>query len=447
MSKRKTDEEVQNVLFSYGYYKIEKYINNNTPIKCLDKEGYIVYPTLQHLKDGKIPCRFHKSNPHTIHNIKKYIEFNNINVKLLSEQFINSHSKLLFVCACGELYETSWSNFMFKQKYCCNKCGQASPNKIPFDDVVKVLSNKNITLLFSEEEYNGICNTKLPIRNHLGYKALFSPEYYENLNKEPAWFHTSNPYTIENINLYLSANMDDEYICVSEKYLGNKKPLSILHTKCNHIFEAKWINLNRKESESDPNRHGTQCPHCTGLRYQSLHAVVLKQMFEKLRPGTVVEDPSCRNPLTGCILPTDIVNHTEKIAIEIQSWWHDRDEQKIKDKIKKEYWEQRGYTVYTPDIRQYKVIDMIRLFFPDCSEVPEWVNYDFYNKLNIDIAQSLLNCGLLVSEVAAQMDVSSHRIYDAIYNKRLFYPKNYPNKHLLKTRNYNQQITVQTAGV
>jgi hypothetical protein len=90
---------------------------------------------------------------------------------------------------------------------------------------------------------------------------------------------------------------------------------------------------------------------------------------------------------------------------------------------------------------------MIRLFFPDCLEIPEWVNYDFYNKLNIDIAQSLLNSGLLVSEVATQMDVLSHRIYDAIYNKRLFYPKNYPNKHLLKQHNYNQQITVQTAGM
>lgn len=437
MPKRKTDEEVSNILLSYGYKKVGLYDISTSPIKCLDNDGYIVYPSLSGLAHGKIPSRFHKANPDTIENIRHYIDINHIDVKLCSNNFINSHSKLLFQCKCGNLYETSWSNFSFKNKHCCNECIDHSDIRVPFDSIQKTLSNNGLTLLFSEDEYIGISNTKLPIMNAIGYKALFSETYYYREHTESEWFHPSNPYTIDNINTYLTNTTNGEYLCVSDVYYGNKEPIIILHNECGHTFEAKWINLYRKPSENEPNRHGTQCPYCTGLRNQSLHAVVLKQMFKKLKPGTIIEDQSCRNPLTNCILPTDIVNHNEKIVIEIQSWWHDREYQQVKDKIKKDYWENKGYTVYTPDIRDYSVIDMVKLFFPNISKIPEWIDYRFCNKLNIDMAQDLLNSGLIVTKVAKKMGVSSHRIYDAIYSHKLFYPSNYPNKTLTRQNDYN----------
>lgn len=309
---------------------------------------------------------------------------------------------------------------------------------VPFEKVKSLLENKKLYLLFDESEYVGVKDTKYPIMNSIGYKAPFSSEYLYRENVEPAWFHTSNPYTIENINLYLSNETNGEYECVSDVYVGNKEPLIILHKKCNKTFESKWINLYRKPSEKEPNRHGTRCPYCTGLRSQSLHAVVLKQLFLQLREGTVVEDPSCRNPITNCIMPTDIVNHKEKIAIEIQSWFHDFDDRKIKDKIKQEYWESLGYAVYTPDIRNYTVLEMAQIFFPELSEIPDWVQYDFESKLNVDVAQELLNNGFLVTEVALEMGIPPHRIYDAIYHKRLQYPDNYKNKKLIKTEYINQ---------
>ena len=436
MPKRKTDKEVEQILLSYGYIKIGPYDIVTKPIKCLDREGYIVYPSLSGLAHGKVPSRFHKVNKSTIENIKHYIAIHNIDAELCSERFIDSHSKLLFRCKCGKLYETSWSNFSFKDKHCCNECAERGGEKIPFSVVQDKLLQHNLILLFAENEYIGLKNTKLPIMNAVGYKAPFSEAYYYRDDTEPEWFHVSNPYTIDNINLYLCNTTNGEYVCVSDQYLGNKEPLTILHKECGHTFEAKWINLFRKASDYEPNRHGTQCPHCTGLRSQSLHAVVLKQMFEKLKPGTIIEDQSCRNPLTNCIIPTDIVNHNEKVVVEIQSWWHDREYQKIKDRIKKEYWESVGYTVYTPDIRNYSILDMVKLFFPDIERIPEWVNYKFYNKLNIDLAQELLNNGLVVTEVAKEMNVSPHRIYDAIYSHKLFYPYNYRNKTLTRQNDY-----------
>ena len=446
MSKERTNDEVREILASYGYIQIMSYTGARNPIKCKDLDGYVVYPVLYRLYDEKRPRRFHISNPDTIENIKHYIKINNINVELCSDKFNRTTEKLLFRCACGNLYETSWSNFMSNDKNCCNDCSTYGNNYTQFEYIVKSLAEKDLRPLFSEDEYIGIKNTTLPIRNSIGYKAPFASEYCYREFIEPAWFHVSNPYTIENINLYLLNETNGEYECISNEYIGNKEPLIILHKKCNKTFEAKWINLYRKPSDKEPNRHGTRCPHCTGLRSQSLHTVVLKQLFLKLRDGTVVEDQSCRNPLTNCIMPTDIVNHKEKIAIEIQSWFHDSEDRKIKDKIKKEYWEKRGYTVYTPDIRHYTVLGMAQIFFPKLDKIPNWVQYDFESKLNVDVAQELLNNGLLVSDVALEMGVASHRIYDAIYNKRLLYPENYKNKNLIKQKHINQQVTVQTAG-
>lgn len=446
MSKMKTDEEVEKILTTYGYKKDGLYLGANKPIKCIDNDGYIVYPTLSHLYSGKIPLRFHKSNPHTIDNIKHYIIKNHIDVELCSEEFTDAKSKLIFRCSCGNLYDVCLSNFMFNNKHRCNECVFGQADRSPsYDLIIERLAKNKLKPLFTEMEYQGVCSTVGTVQNDCGYKAMFKSWFVEK-ECEPEWFHRCNPYTIDNINLYLKNSTNNEYVCVSTEYINEHEYLEILHKSCGRTFFAKWINLYRKASDVNPNRNGTRCPHCTGLRYQSLHAVVLKQLFQCLKEGTVLEDKSCINPLTGCILPTDIVNYNEKIVVEIQSWFHDRKEQQIKDVIKKEYWENRGYKVYTPDIRNYSVLGMAQIFFPELKQIPEWVQYNFESKLNVDIAQKLLNEGLLVSEVALEMGVSSHRIYDAIYSKRLVYPDDYKNKTLVKLKHLNQQETVQTAG-
>lgn len=442
----KTHEELYQLFCMNGYYPVDKKSNFKNKAKCIDKDGYIVYPSLRNIRENKKPLRFHSSNPDTINNIKHYIETHHINVLLNSDTFIDSKSKLSFQCSCGNTFYTSWGNFYSNKKYVCNECSMGRPSHIvPYHVVIDILNELNLTPLFSENEYSGIASRTSTVQNEYGYKALLTYELVER-KKIPEWFHKSNPYTIDNINIYLKNNTNDEYVCVSQEYVGQNDDLVILHKTCGKTFNASWVNLNRKSSEKEPNRHGTRCPYCTGLRDQSLHAVVLKQLFQELKNNTTIEDPSCRNPITNCILPTDIVNHDDKIAIEIQSWFHDNTEQQIKDSIKKNYWESVGYTVYTPDIRDYTVLEMVQIFFPDIDKIPHWVKYDFESKLNVDIAQNLLNSGLLVTEVAKEMGVSPHRIYDAIYNKRLAYPDNYKNRNLIKNKHINQQKTVTTAG-
>lgn len=441
------DKSIYELFCEEGCYPVDvENANFKGKVKCIDNEGYIVYPSVRNIREHKKPLRFHANNPDTISNIKHYINSNNIDVVLISDVYINSHSDLIFQCSCTKLFNASWSNFSFKNKHKCNECTLGKPtHSTPYDRVITLVEQANLIPLFSKDSYNNIGSGTAIVQNDCGYKAALTYEFIER-GKIPEWFHVSNPYTIYNINAFLNNTTGGNYECVSNCYTGRDGDLEILHKVCGKTFHTTWGNLNRRPSEKEPNRHGTQCPDCTGLRSQSLHAVVLKQLFLKLRAGTVVEDKSCRNPLTNCIMPTDIVNYKEKIVIEIQSWFHDFPDQQLKDKIKKDYWERSGYTVYTPDIRNYTVLGMAQLFFPELTEIPDWVKYDFESRLDVDIAQRLLDEGLLVSEVAKNMGKSLSTIYSAIYDNRLKYPENYKNKHLVKEKHIYQQATVQTAG-
>lgn len=444
---KNNDTNLYNIFCENGYYPVSKEdINTRTKIKCIDADGYIVYPSFRNIKEGKNPLRFHASNPDTINNIKHYININNIDVEIISDEYIDAHTNLTFQCSCGRHFDVNWSNFYYKNKHKCNECTIGKPtHAVPYNCVINLIKQAGLKPLFSEDEYTNIGRGSAVVENDYGYKSVLTYQFIEQ-GESPVWFHKSNPYTIENINVFLNITSNGEYECVSTKYTGKNGDLEILHKICGKTFHTTWANLNRRPSAKEPNRHGTQCPYCTGLRTQSLHAVVLKQLFLKLREGTVIEDKSCRSPITNCIMPTDIVNHKDKIAIEIQSWFHDSPDKQIKDKIKKDYWDSIGYIVYTPDIRDYTVLGMAQLFFPELTKIPSWVQYDFELKLDVDRAQQLLDNGLLVSEVAEKMGKPLSTIYSAIYDNRLKYPEYYKNKNLVKAKHISQQATVQTAG-
>lgn len=117
---------------------------------------------------------------------------------------------------------------------------------------------------------------------------------------------------------------------------------------------------------------------------ESDHATALKQVWLHEHPDTIPEERSCVNPMTGCVLPTDIVNHRLEIAIEVQSAFHDVDSQKIKDAIKKKFWVDNGYDFYAVDHRDYTILEMIQIFFPYIDEIPDYVDV---TKKSISVVQ------------------------------------------------------------
>lgn len=291
-------------------------------------------------------------------------------------------------------------------------------DKYNINNVRKILNDNGVILL--DNEYIDV-KTKMLCKDKDGYYIYIVLNNFLSRNGVGRRFDKSNIYTINNINHYLkSKNL--HFQCVSTNFSSSHEDLKFQCLTCGEFVYTSWRNVNKNDN---PNRSHIICPNCDG-RIESLHALVLKQMFLYYYSDTIVEDHSYISPITNKICPTDIVNHRLKIAIEIQSQWHDFEDTKRKDELKKNYWLSAGYKFYDPDIRDYSILEMCQLFF-DIDSIPNWVDYNYSNKLNLRKIQNLLNDGFIVPEISKLLNINKHRIYDAIYNKKLFYPSNYKN--------------------
>lgn len=294
---------------------------------------------------------------------------------------------------------------------------------------------KEILLAYGYRYIEGECkntNSKLKCYDTEGYIVYPSLYKLQNSNKRPRRFDKSNKSSINNINRYLYLHSNGEYICVSNEYLNNTSKLNILHTKCNNVFQTSWTYIQRTKPLNIVigNSTGACCPFCHLNRKESVHASVLKQVWIHEYPDTICEDSSCINPETKRVLPTDIVNHHLKIAIEIQSKYHDTEKQKIKDEIKKKFWKNKGYKFYSPDIRNYSIIDIIQMFFPNISEIPSYVVLEYEKCIDYFHVQKLLNDGLSVPEISSVINCNPHRIYDGLHSGKLQYPDDYKKRYL-----------------
>ena len=290
-----------------------------------------------------------------------------------------------------------------------------------YEVVKENLEKAGYYLDVTKEEYKGVTLTPLYVHDKDGYKYK---AIYDVVLRNPSHkidrIGKSNPFTIDNINKFLKDN-DIKFICISDAYYSETNELQFRCLNCGEIVTTTW----KKMHASDPKRTHIVCPNC-GKRTESLHASVLKQLFMHEYPDTVVEDKSYRNPNTGRICPTDIVNHNRKIAIEIQSQWHDFKDIKIKDGLKKQFWLDKGYEFYDPDIRDYSVLEMCQLFF-DIDELPDYIDYHYSDCINAKQIQMLLDQGKSITEIVEITNVSRHRIHDAHASGKITYPDFYTN--------------------
>ena len=76
---------------SYAYTDNATYIKtilSNIDVNIEDKDGYRYNVEISSVANSNKLLKFYETNPHTIYNIKKYIDDNNINVELLSDTFL-----------------------------------------------------------------------------------------------------------------------------------------------------------------------------------------------------------------------------------------------------------------------------------------------------------------------------------------------------------------------
>ena len=292
-------------------------------------------------------------------------------------------------------------------------------SKLTFKFILSELDRRGLRLIGNENDYVNY-KSYVHFEDNNGYRYSLCASNIQDITTLKLT-GKYNAYSIYNINQFL-LNNGIRFDCISNHYINAETEMEFKCQRCGEIILSTWHNINRKDNYS---RHHLLCPNCDG-RFESIHAIVLKQIFKHEHPDTIEEEKSCRNPLTGKVMPTDIVNHRLKIAIEIQSQWHDFRDKKEKDAYKKQFWIEKGYQFYDPDIRDYSVLEMARLFF-NIEKLPDYIDYDYSNKINISIVQNMLDAGNTVPEIEKKTKFNRHRIYDALYSGKLVYPTDYGN--------------------
>ena len=430
IKERSMSEDVlKNRVERLGYI-FDKHLGNRLA-EFHDSNGYKYRREVCNNFNGSFD-RFNPGNPFTIENIKNYIKLNNMSTTLVSKEYKRNNVDMDWKCNCGNLFKATWNEFL-QEKTCCNDC-VIKQNKIKINK-----NNKKQIIEFGYiplfDYIDNFEKEKITIKDNENY---FYYCWFNDLkqNKKPHKFGKSNKYTIDNINTFLIENGKDDYKCISDfsEYLGNNSDLKFLHIPCGTIFNATLIEMQGKSENSVKKiRYYKQCPNCNKPKIESNHALVLKQVFLHELAGTVLEDKSCINPDTNRALPTDIVNHNLKIAIEIQSSLHDKKEQQKKDNIKKDFWINNGYDYFAIDIREYTILEMCRIFFQYLDEIPDYIDYNFSNCIDFNLVQNYLDNGYSIKEISYMMNQKIGTIQALVRRKVVTLPKNY-YKDILKRR-------------
>ena len=118
-------------------------------------------------------------------------------------------------------------------------------NRLRQTDVSEVYKKEGYILL---DKYKN-ASTKLLLRDAYGYYYLSKISEFKK-NKKPRKFSKYNPYTIQNIKLWIKTNAIG-YELLSEEYIDAKEKLTFMCNN-NHKFDMTWSNF----------QQGDRCPYC-----------------------------------------------------------------------------------------------------------------------------------------------------------------------------------------
>ena len=143
------------------------------------------------------------------------------------------------------------------------------------DEEIGMKLNKR-ELILLEGEYQ-TCNSPIIVEDKEGYKYFTT---IENIMKEGKLFkfNKSNPYTIDNIKIYLNNNFED-IILLSDSYNGSTNELVFKCVKHDLVFKKSLKKLKG-------------CPKCTGSYVYSIEEV--SDMVKKITPNILILG-ECRN--------------------------------------------------------------------------------------------------------------------------------------------------------
>lgn len=194
----------------------ENYISSQVKMKFRCSCGNIHFIKFSHFKDGHRCVKCGGTEKHTFDSVKQYFEDNGC--ELLETEYINNMTKMNYKCSCGNLSKIIFSKFQQGQR--CSKCG--GTKKLTYEYVKQYFEEQNCKLLETEYinahtkmKYICICGNESEIsfssfkRGHRCKKCGHKKKVKNNEGK-------TRKHTLEYIKKYFEKNgcelLETEYI-------------------------------------------------------------------------------------------------------------------------------------------------------------------------------------------------------------------------------------------
>lgn len=180
-------KKLRNSRLSHSYDYIKNLVESNSNCKLITKEyknmatkmlfececGREFWTTVGIFKDLKVKkCNVCTGTNFDIDFIRDFVKTNGNGTELISDSYTRSVDKLTFKCKCGEEFTTTFVRFKSKNKRQCNKCTKRKTSTVDRDGSWKRLKYEDVKR-FIEIESNSGC--KLLSEEYIGnnkYMAL-----------------------------------------------------------------------------------------------------------------------------------------------------------------------------------------------------------------------------------------------------------------------------------
>lgn len=216
-------------------------------------------------------------------NISKVENFvlTNSGCKLKSNTFINTTSKMKFICECGEEFTTTFRTFNHGNKRQCDICTSNNMSEkfsITFAEVKEYIESKGRIIKTKCDEFKN-SKTKITILCSCGELFITDFSSFKIKNKT-----TCNKCSFENsaaiqrktheefLYKLLKERPDflDDYDILSE-YKGSKEPIDILHKKCGKVWKVISSDLYLPKANN--------CGHCSSSKKKT-HEEFVNVVYE-----------------------------------------------------------------------------------------------------------------------------------------------------------------------
>jgi hypothetical protein len=240
--------------------------------------------------------------------------------KLLSNNYKDSHAKILIQCPNNHIFEMKFNDF--QQGHRCSKC--KSVKKHTFSEIKQYVQSFKGYELISKEYKNSKEKLKIKCPNNHIFEIKFND--FQQGHRCIICRDNFQRYSYEQVKQIIECA--NGYKLISKEYKNSNYKLSI-ECPVGHIFEMRFGGFH----------FGHRCPVCSKeIKYSRAEREIFEYV-KKIHNGVVIQNDRNQiiNPKTNKRLELDIwLPHLNK-AIEYNGeYWHSLENVKIIDEIKKE---------------------------------------------------------------------------------------------------------------